>query len=69
MSTKVSSPSNAIGEQINKENRVKAKEILKTAKEIEADLISKGAVWMKKDRTSVLVPKDKVKKYKSNGFK
>lgn len=69
MTTKVFTESNPIGEQINKENRSKAKEVLKTAKEIEADLISKGAIWMKKERNVVLVPKHKIKKYKSNGYR
>lgn len=69
MSTKVFTESNPIGEQINKENRSKAKDVLKTAKEIEADLISKGAIWMKKERNIVLVPKHKINKYKSNGYR
>lgn len=69
MSTKVFTESNPIGEQINKENRSKAKDVLKTAKEIEADLISKGAIWMKKERNIVLVTKHKIKKYKSNGYR
>lgn len=69
MSDSNPNPNNAVGDKINKQNREKAKEVLKSSKEKEQELIKNGAVWMKKEKTSVLVPKNKVQKYKSNGFK
>jgi hypothetical protein len=62
-------PSNSIGVEINKENRIKAKRVLEIAKEKESELISSGAVWMKKEKTMVLVPKKKINDYKQKGFK
>lgn len=69
MEPKFLNPTNVVGDKINQQNRLKATEVLKQAKEIEADLIKNGAIWMKKDRSSVLVPKDKINDYKLNGFK
>ena len=69
MENSVLTSANAVGVQINRENREKAKTILESAKEREAKLIADGAIWMRKEKTTVLVPKDKVNQYKLNGFK
>lgn len=69
MEDRLLNPTNAVGDKINQQNRLQAIKTLNDAKKIEADLIKKGAIWMKKDRTLVLVPKEKIKKYKLNGYK
>lgn len=60
---------NALGTQINKKNRALAQKMLETAKEQEAEKIKKGAVWMSKDKTSVLVDKSRIKEYQLKGYK
>lgn len=69
MENSVLTSANAVGVQINRENREKAKTILELAKEKESQLIADGAIWMRKEKTTVLVPQHKVKEYKLNGFK
>ena len=60
---------NAIGDKINKENRSKAQITLEGVKQAEIRLIYNGAVWMSKDKTRVLVPKEKIAIYKQKGFR
>jgi hypothetical protein len=69
MEDRLLNPTNAVGDKINQQNRLQAIKALSDAKKIEADLIKNGAIWMKKDRTLVLVTKEKIEKYKSNGYK
>ncbi len=42
---------------------------LKKAKAAEKKLFEKGYVWMRKEKTSVLVSPDKIESYKQNGYK
>lgn len=60
---------NSVGLTVNKNNRIKAKEVLKTAKEVELQQIENGYRWVTNGKINRFVHPSKIERYTYNGYR
>lgn len=60
---------NSVGNAINRNNRKKAKQSLKTAHELEAEQVSLGYRWVANGKLSKFVAPSRIEHYQYKGFR
>lgn len=60
---------NSVGLTVNKHNRIKAKEVLKSAKELELKQIELGYRWVTNGKDNRFVHPKKIEHYTYNGYR